>query len=422
MHRAKWSIELSLLTCGIILAGMAAHGDVATAGPGDLILRFDEIEAYVLAESPRVHIIRQELAAVLAERDEALRWSNPDLEYEREEVDRQHEELLMLHKHLELPLARSNRRDGWAERVRAAEFGGQAATTTLLAELKTGFVRLRLLDDYLDHLSRFEEVVARTATVAEERHREGELSGVESRLIQLSALSVGAQRRRAQQERGEHVAHWRAEMGIPPEIGLDLATTVVYEPVVLAPAGEYLDLLEGRPGIRARAALQRSLDSQAAAARPSLVPGLDLFGGYKWADPGVDGFVAGIGLSLPLFDRAAGAARQHEAERRIVENEQALTLARLRLEVASLVRLIDEAQPSLADFADHLGADVPLTDALLFSYREGSLALTGLLEAVRIESEALEIHYDQLTTYYGNIFQLEAITGAAIVSFANQGE
>jgi hypothetical protein len=160
------------------------------------------------------------------------------------------------------------------------------------------------------------------------------------------------------------------------------------------------------------------LSKQTAAARPSLLPGIDIFGGYKRSEPELDGFVAGIALSLPLFDGQAAAARRYEAERRIVENELGISMARTREEIEALVQFIAEVQPSLATLTEHFDDGSPLADTMLYSYREGALSLDALLNSIQIESTALADYYEQLTTYYRNIFRLEAITGVSIISFA----
>ena len=44
--------------------------------------------------------------------------------------------------------------------------------------------------------------------------------------------------------------------------------------------------------------------------------------------------------------------------------------------------------------------------------------LDELLGAIQIEAAAMDSHYADLTTYYANIFRLEALTGAKLVNFA----
>jgi cobalt-zinc-cadmium efflux system outer membrane protein len=382
-------------------------------------IRFDEIEALARTESPRARILGRQLTTIKAERDDALQWSNPALAYDHEDVESSREWQVTMHKRFVMPFSQTSQRDGWAARVRSAEYNHDQETQDLLAELKAGYVRLRLLDDYLDRLARLAELVELASAAAESRYAEGELSGAERQLIRLSALGVDADHRRVEQERREFAAVWGADMGIPAAVELRLSTSVTYEEVVLEKASEYVALLDGRPGIAAQRALAQALTKQADAARPSLIPGVDIYGGYKRIESEGGGFVAGIALDLPVFDRKAGAARLYEAKRQIVEDELAIFLARTTKEVESLVYLIEDAQQSLAAFAEHLDSEPPLTDTLLFSYQEGSLTLDAFLNAIQIESAALENYYEELSNYYRNIFRLEAITGVSIVQFGS---
>jgi len=207
-------------------------------------------------------------------------------------------------------------------------------------------------------------------------------------------------------------------MGIAPGSVLELVTPVVYQPVTLSNAATYTGRLAERPGTQSLATMAQALSLQAAAARPGIIPGFNIYGGYKRFD-GIDsGYVAGVALDLPLFDRSAGAARKLDAERVIVQNELTIKLARSREETDLLVDVIGAAQAPLAEFAGRLETSQPLADTLLLSYREGSLSLDALLGAIQIETAALENYYEELVGYYRNIFRLEAITGASIVHFA----
>ena len=417
LHRTERSVAIMLSILGAILPGTPGLSLASTALASDVSIRFDDIEAYVREESPRAQIIAQKIAVVTAERDLALQWSNPSLAYDHEEYNIFRDWQITLHKRFTRPFSQSSLRDGWQGRIRSAELRGSQESENLLAELKTGYVRLRLFESYLDRLARLAELVDLASSVARSRYAEGELSGTDKQLIQLAAFSVGATSRRIRQEHRQYAAFWRADMGLPSAVTMDLVTDVRFQPFELDDASKYGAMLSNRPGNQARVMLAQALGSQAEAARPSLVPGIDLYGGYKRFASELDGFVAGVALDLPLFDGNGGASKRLEAERLIVENERAITLARTQAEIASLVTAINEAQPSLAEFAERLDQGPPLADTLLFSYQEGSLTLDALLGAIQIESAAVENYFTELSGYYLNIFRLEAITGATIARF-----
>ena len=419
-HRAHRSAVIVLCAWGALVAGFSWLGIPTSARAGDLSIRFDELEAYAQSESPRARILAQELVKLQAERDEALQWSNPELAYDHEEGEAIREWQITLRKRLVMPFSHSQRKDGWADQVRSAELRLDQATSNLLADLKTGYVHLRLLDAFLTHLDQLGDMVAEAATTADARHSEGDISGVESHLIRFAALSLDANRRNALQERREISARWHAEMGIPSGDTADLVTPVVFQTVKLAASTEYVNLLENRPGIQSQAVLQQALGKRAAAAQPGLVPGIDVYAGYKRFEQNLDGFVAGVALGLPVFDRNAAAARQHAAEQRIVENRLELLRARSAGEVEALVALIEDAQQALSTLPVSIDDDPPVMSSLLYSYRDGRLTLDAFLNALQIQVTGLRDYYDQLDTYYRNIFRLEAITGTEIVFHERQ--
>lgn len=422
LYRTKRSAALALWSLGILVVGFSWPGFADCAWATDLSIRFDDLEAYAQGESPHAQILAQELVKLKGQRETALQWSNPEVAYDHEGIESSREWQITLHKSFVMPFSHSARRDGWEDRIRAAELQFDQNVLHLLADLKAGYVRMRLLDAYLAKLAQLEKIVTKAANVAEARHSEGEISGIERHLIQLSALSLDAHRRRALYERSEISAGWHATIGVLAGNNANLVTPIVYKPVLLEPRNEYVAQLEQRPGIKSREMLQQALRKHAEAAEPSLIPGIDFYVGYKQIDPDLDGFVGGVALSLPIFDRKAGAARQLEAEQRIAENKLVLYRSRATAEIGTLVDLIEDAQPMLSTNAARIEKDASVIGSLFYSYQEGGYTLDTFLNAIQIEVTGSKDYYDQLYNYYSNIFRLEAITGAEIVSFSAAGE
>ncbi len=414
VHRPA-AIVLSLL-CLFAGIGVGTKGAVAQEA-GDLILEFEDIESFASTSSPQLRILAQEIEAVNAERRGALTWSNPALAYDHEEFSSFSEWQFTLHKRFSRPFTQGSLRDGWNNRVRAAELHGMQATRDFVSDLKASYVQLRLLETHLERLDRLADLVNVAASGAGSRHAEGELSGLDRQIIQLAAYTVEATGHRARLEYKRRLAAWRADMGIPSSRGLQLATSITFRPIDLDGVAVYQGQLASTPGEQAQGALAHALRAQADAARPGLLPGIDVYGGYKRFEPDVDGFVAGVAVDLPLFDRGTGEAGRLEAERLIVENRLAVDRSRREGEVAALVASLRDIQPLLAEFAARFDQD-SLADALLISYREGAITLDDLLGAIQIEAAAVEAHHADLATYFLNIFRLEALTGAKLVHFA----
>lgn len=416
VHRTSRSAVIALLLL-LLVAGLGpgATAQGADAG-GDLVLAIEDVETYARAHSPRLRILAAGAAATAAERDEQRAWSDPALAYDHEEADGSREWQVTLHKRLERPLRQGHLRGAWDERVRAADLEAEQATRDLLADLKAGYVELRLLESRLERLERLEEVVAAAAGIAGHRQAAGAASGLDGRLVQLAAYTVEAAGRHVRSEHGRRLAGWRADMGIPPAQELRLVTEVGYRKVDETAAAAARGLLAGAPGDEAQVALVASLGGLAAAARPGLLPGLDLYGGYKSFAGDEEGFVAGVAVDLPLFGKGKGEAARLQAERQSVAAGLAADRLRRDGEFTALVGAVQAAEPALADFAARTGP-VALADVLLVSYREGAISLDDVLGAVQVETAALAAHHDELAAYYGNLFRLEALTGSRFVHF-----
>ncbi|MFO7608673.1 MAG: hypothetical protein R6X35_05670, partial [Candidatus Krumholzibacteriia bacterium] len=318
VHRTSRSaviaLPLLLLVAGLGPGATAAEPDAG----GDLVLAIEDVETFARAHSPRLRILAAGAAATAAERDQQQAWSDPALAYDHEQADGFREWQVTLHKRLARPLRQGHLRGAWDQRVRAADLEAAQATRDLLANLKTGYVELRLLESRLERLARLEDVVAAAAGIAGHRQAVGAASGLDGRLVQLAAYTVEAAGRHARATHGRRLARWRADMGIPAAQQVLLVTEVGYRPVDEAAVAAARGRLGDAPGEQAQVALVAALGGLASAARPGLVPGLDLYGGYKSFAGDEDGFVAGVAIDLPLFGQGKGEAARLEAERHAV--------------------------------------------------------------------------------------------------------
>ena len=417
LHRAcRSAVKALSLMCLFVGIGVRVNGATAPE-MGDLIIGFEHIESLAHSNSPHLRLLAHEIEVVQAERREALAWSNPALAYDHEQAASAREWQVTLQKHFTRPFSQGSLRRGWDRRVQSAELRGMQARHDLVAELKTGYVQLRLLESQLARFDRLADLVDLTAGVAGSRHAEGELSGLDRKLVRLAAYTIEAAAQRARSERRRLLAAWRADMGIPTIRTLKLATSIAFQPVDLDDVATYQGRLAVMPAEQAQVTLAQALEAQAGAVRSGLVPGLYVYGGLKRFEPDLDGFVAGVAVDLPLFDRGAGEADRLRAERRIVENELSFEKTRREGEVAALVASLRDAQALLAEFAADLAQD-SLADALLLSYREGAITLDDLLGAIQIEVTSLEAYHADLAAHYRDIFRLEALTGVRLVGFA----
>lgn len=401
----------------IVRVGLGLGVMWSTVRAETVAIQFSELDNYARSLSLRAQVIEQEFERTRADRDEDLQWSNFEFAYDRENVERLDEYQITIAKQFEVPWAYLETRSAWDVRMKSAEFQRAQSTLEHLAELKTGYVRLRLLDEYLSRLGQLKAILTDASHVATTRHTEGHLSGVEDHLIQMSVISLNASYQVAQQERGEIAARWRAALGLGPMDSASFVTAIVFVPVQLKSAEHYAGLVEAQPGIQSKALLQEALSKRASAERGKFIPTVTLYGGYKKMEPRFEGYVAGISFNLPLFNLNGAAARRYEVESRIVAHETRIHRSRAAGQIRALVQSIEDARLPLASVADHFDEDLEAFGSLLYSYEEGWMTLSELLNGIQIELSGLEDFYIQLSRYYENIFELEALTGQKLVHF-----
>ncbi|MFH1373374.1 MAG: TolC family protein [bacterium] len=407
LDRASW-----ILRAGLILSVLISVAQAETK-----TIRFSDLDNHAQEYSPRAQIIGQEFERVLAERDEDLQWSNPVIAYDREDVDQAKEYQITIGKQVEVPWAYSKKRSSWKDRVKSAELTKEQSRRTHLATLKSGYVALQLLDEYLSRLERFKEALSDASHVATSRHSEGHLSGAEEHLIQMAIISLNASHQSALQERKELSAFWRANVGLGPDDVVTLATPVGFGLIDLKPVEHYTAVVESQPDYMSRSLLVESFRKRASAEKGKFIPALNVYAGLKKIDPDVDGYVAGVSLSLPLFNRNGSTARKYRIESDIARTEMQLNRTQAIGQVQALTESIAGSQGSLALASPHFLEDSEEFNNLLYSYEEGWLTLNELLNAIQIEVAGLEHYYGQLTQFYLNLFQLETITGETLVNF-----
>ncbi len=389
----------------------------AIAAADSLTIRFSDLDDWARTKSLGAASIKSALELVKAERDIDLQRSNPELAFDRQDVDDNTETEVTLGKTFEMPWVSIKRRSAWNERLRAADFSAEEQRALLLSELKTGYATQQLLDAKLSRLTHIREVLTDASHVATTRHTEGHLSGVENHLIQMTVISLQAEHQRALAERRDAANHWRALLGYPAEQPLTLLTPVDFRPVTLTEVGDYTRRFEERPAYQSRLVYQSALAKHAGAERSRFIPSFNLYGGLKTIDPDHDGYVIGVSLNLPLLNGNRAAARKFDIERQLAVTESSRYFTEQVGRITSLLASIREAQETLSLSKDHFQEDREALDDLLFSYEEGWLTLSELLNAVQIEVAGLGDYYDQMARYYQNIFELEAITGATLVTF-----
>jgi outer membrane protein, heavy metal efflux system len=240
--------------------------------------------------------------------------------------------------------------------------------------------------------------------VSERRLAAGDVSGYVVRRVRLEAARYAAVRAAAALERRSTRVALASLMGLPAggADSLSLPSDPDAEPND-TPAPMSLDTLlslaeRTRPDVRAAALEAEAVAAESRLAARERVPTPTLSLGYKGesvadseggSSSGLRGFVAGLSVPLPLFDRRGGAIEAATAEARRASAETDVARRRAAREVADAVDALRAAEAQRAALAPHLGEGARIAiRAVQTSYAEGEITLAEWLDAVRAYQDA----------------------------------
>src|SRR5215207_2506319 len=401
-HRPRRAVVLALAIAAVTLRPDVSRAQLTLAAAQDAARR----------SSPDLRSAREAVAAAAGRERQAGAFANPTLAYGREQVARggqsNAQDIAQLEQPLEIGGQRAARRSSAALR-RAAVEARLAATTS---QLDFEVARAYALAVAADRRARVAEQTTGSFTeaqrVSDRRLAAGDVSGYTARRLRLEAVRYAARRASAALERRSTRVALATLMGLTTLAVDSLALpTELQEPAGEAatlPATE--DLLaradSSRADLRAAALEAEAVAAEARLTARDRIPTPTLSAGYKGervadsvggSGARFGGFVAGLSIPVPLFDRRAGAIEAATADARRAIAETEVVRRRVTREVTDAVDALHAAETQRAALAPYLGDDARLAlRAVQVSYAEGEITLAEWLDAVRAYQDA-EITY-----------------------------
>ena len=378
---------LSPVVAVALLVGMA-RGENA-------LERIDEARLIQAVESgdPRVERIAAEVDAAAANVQAARIRPDPRIAVDREEVFPSGGGLATDYLRVVVPVEVSGRR-GRTVAAATANLGAARAQSdldrfalvvdALRVFRETAYLRLRIA-----LMTAERGALARAVDIVTKRAKAGEASGYDQQRLQLELAayddliaSTKIDQRTAQQRLAMLVGRPGQRVDAAGELAL-----------VQAPALDALlgDALARRGDYRAAKLRLDAAAAERAAADRAWVPSLELTAGVMSADVGTGaatGYVAGLSLNVPIFDRGAAGSARAEAARRAAGADARL----LEREVPVAIRIAYETWTARVDQATRFqSAQLARLDQLLRSaetaYRDGGGTIVELLDAYRSARE-----------------------------------
>lgn len=374
----------------LVLIGVAAPTASAQATPDTLGL--PQARAAGRAVSAELAAAEAALEAARARARQAGAFVNPVLSYGREQTGASgastSQDVIAVDQTVENPRVRSARGDAARFRVRAAEARVRAAGAEVDLEVTRAWARSVASARRAALADQAAQAFAAALLTSERRLQEGDISGFAARRIRLEAARYAALRAEAMLEARS------AALALATRTGVRVETTTVFASPpwtdVAVPPAESLVVLAllSRGDLAAASAEVDAARADADVAERERFPSATVTVGSKTEQPiageRLRGFVAGLAIPLPLWDRrtAATEAQVAEARRRYVE-WGGLRRA-IGREVNEAALSLRAAQEQLRVLGPTLQADAAAAlRTAQVAYAEGEVTLLEWLDTVR---------------------------------------
>jgi cobalt-zinc-cadmium efflux system outer membrane protein len=394
---------------------LAAPSLILAQQPSPTRLTLTQAREAARTVSSEVRAARAAVAAAAGRERQAGAYANPTLSYDREQTSASggsnSHNIAALEQRVEFGGIRGARIDAARLRREAAEERLAAVVAQVDFETARAYALVLATDRRATLAEQAAEAFGQALGVSERRLAAGDVSGYANRRLRLEAARYATLRAEALLSRRTARLELAALVGDSASsitaVRLELLDSL---PSNTAPLSRTVSGAAGAPhtvpdslialAFGARADL-RVLEREAAAARADAqqaareripVPAFSV--GFKNEHiagvPGQStGFVAGVSLPLPLWDRRAGtiAATDAESARRAAESDA--LKRRIAREVGDAYDAYVALGTQLRTLAPHVGAETSAAmRAVQVAYSEGEVTLVEWLDAVRAYQEA----------------------------------
>jgi len=377
--------------------------------------------------SPELAVARQALAAARGRERQAGAFPNPILAYGREQTSRAgqtaSQNILTLEQRLEIGGQRGARRQAACLLGAAAEARAQAVAAQVDYDVARSYAATVAADRRAALAGDAAQAFAKAGRVSGERLAGGDISGYEDRRLGVEIARYTTLRLAAVVARDSAVGALLSLIGLADSAALigapQLVDTLTPAPLTLAEDSLVTRALASRPELRAARLEAEAGQAEVGLARAERIPTPALSGGFKnervTTGESLNGFVLGLSLPLPLWDRRGGAidvARADAARR-------AATVEGLRRQTIREVRGAFEVHQAiagqLAALREQLGDNaVKARQAAAAAYGEGEIGLLEWLDAIRAYQEAEAAYAALWAEYIARRAALERATGATL--------
>jgi len=384
-----------------------------------LSLAYDDLPRLLEESSQHFKMLNAREDLTHAESDIELQWSNPELNYEFEQVENrgvdETEQVVSLNKSISMPWNYWQERKIWQSEISAAGLNRKQNVNQLLADARIGYVKMGLLKNLTQQLLNLTEVFDSVQKTIQARREEGAVSQLDAALLSISLFGLEADIIETQQEYHQSMSNWKKILGLNETQKINLMDSIEFKNTLIN-LPQRQNLLEAHLGLQARYTHLNAMDRRVSLEKGRILPSFSLQGGYKKVNTDWEGFVLGISLPLPLLNWNGSQIEKQKIERLMYATETSLYKQNLQSEIENLTMNI-HAKAELFQKHKYVSKKEKIVENLEVAYSEGTLSLTDFLNALQLYREGSRNYVDQLIAYYQAVFELEALSGQQLVTF-----
>lgn len=374
---------------------------LSPSAAGGQTLSLEAARTAAAAASPDVRLAREAVTVARGRERQAAAWQNPVLGWSHEQTSAGGQSNSQNIVALDVPLELTGQRGA---RVAAARLRRQAAEASLawaMMQAEFDVTRAYALVVAADRRAALAASAAESFTEAlrasEQRVSAGDQSGYAHRRLRLEAARYAVLRGDAELARRTARLNLAALIQAAGESAAsEWVLSDSLRALAIPAAAESLVsvALAGRPDLRAAALEADALTESARLARRERIPVPTLTAGLKdervlGGGPALSGFVVGVSLPLPVFDRRAGLILASDAEQRGRLAAKDALVIRITREVREAVAGVRAAAEQVELIAPRLGEEARAALASVrLAYAEGEVSLVEWLDAVRAYQES----------------------------------
>lgn len=377
------------------------------------VLSIEEAERIFLENNLELKIKKSELGRYDAEVIGAGVIPNPSVKYGIDSVKnggRETEETFAISQRINI-VSKRGLRISSAEKKRDAQYLlYEQDTLSSLSQLKQGYYRALLLREnsraMKDILNIFVDVENKTG----ERFRAGDIS-------EAQYIKISAERRKFASALEGILSELRTEtMRLGALLNMDetdiIFKDVFYHNPIALSLNELKTLtIKNRADIKAQSLFVNAAETELSLSKRERIMPIEIEAGYKKRTGGFEGFVFGVSVPIPLFDRNQSGIASANAGLRSEQLKEEQIRKTAISEIRNLFEKLTALNARIMNLSEQLKMSREITMIVRVTYEEGEATVIEMLDAFRSEAEVSMEYNNSLYNYRALLFEMERAAG-----------